>query len=456
MGILDLLGLQQPQDDTPVPYAPGYGPGNLPPQPDVPAMNPLVKQAVLDSASKRAPATDIPSPLGGDLPAPVSGMDENIPDPSATQKFGLDFGQDAYDKAKDASHSNNGLLAILQGLSGVGDAIAGRSPSTSAQTFDQIRKNQYNNTLGDFLQKKQQAVSDISTNKALALQDPNSDQSKVVQQTVSKLYPGTFSPEQIKNLTADDSNLILKPLELKAKLDEAKAVQGQKLELQRSNTAEKQGKASEQYIQKLSASVDKGLSTPMVGRSGEVGKAQGKVNAAERAQALLDQAKTQPGGLDSRQIEELAQSTSAILGSGTSASARVEALVPHTLFGRAQTLNEYLSNNPKGQGMQAFTNRLADTISREKAVAQDQVNKYLVEGTPGLPDLMKVAPDQANAKLMRAGIDPSSVDEHGRYKRQQATQAAQSHPQDDAAVSWAKANPNDPRSAQILKANGVQ
>ncbi len=30
------------------------------------------------------------------------------------------------------------------------------------------------------------------------------------------------------------------------------------------------------------------------------------------------------------------------------------------------------------------------------------------------------------------------------------------HPQDQAAIAWAQANPNDPRSAAILKANGVQ
>jgi hypothetical protein len=32
----------------------------------------------------------------------------------------------------------------------------------------------------------------------------------------------------------------------------------------------------------------------------------------------------------------------------------------------------------------------------------------------------------------------------------------QSHPQDNAAVTWAKANPNDPRSAAILRVNGVK
>lgn len=32
----------------------------------------------------------------------------------------------------------------------------------------------------------------------------------------------------------------------------------------------------------------------------------------------------------------------------------------------------------------------------------------------------------------------------------------QAHPQDDAAIAWAKANPNDPRAAKILQANGVR
>jgi hypothetical protein len=33
---------------------------------------------------------------------------------------------------------------------------------------------------------------------------------------------------------------------------------------------------------------------------------------------------------------------------------------------------------------------------------------------------------------------------------------AQAHPQDEPAIAWARANPNDPRSAKILQANGVR
>lgn len=53
-------------------------------------------------------------------------------------------------------------------------------------------------------------------------------------------------------------------------------------------------------------------------------------------------------------------------------------------------------------------------------------------------------------------IIPRDVEEAlaPRQGQQQSTQAV-SHPQDSEAVNWARQNPNDPRSAQILKANGL-
>lgn len=164
--------------------------------------------------------------------------------------------------------------------------------------------------------------------------------------------------------------------------------------------------------------LDTHLSKGWTGRSGQAGVIQGKINSAEAAQALIDQGETQEGGLDSRQIEELAQSTARLLGSGTQASARVEALVPHTLLGKTQTLKEWLSGEPKGQEMQAFVDRLKETISREKSLAEDQQRKYQIEGLGQFGGLKKRNPQLFNEILQSKGISPEMIDEKGRYKKQ--------------------------------------
>jgi hypothetical protein len=168
--------------------------------------------------------------------------------------------------------------------------------------------------------------------------------------------------------------------------------------------------------EKAAKDLEKHLSQGWAGRSGQAGVVQGKINSAEAAEQLISQGRTQPGGLDSRQVEELAQSTARLLGGSAAASARVEALVPHTLFGRAQTLKEWLSNKPTGQDMQAFTERMAETVAREKALAQNQMRQYQVEGLPAHSALKKKNPELYNQILQAKGIDPSMIDEKGRYK----------------------------------------
>src|SRR5262249_18470160 len=161
-----------------------------------------------------------------------------------------------------------------------------------------------------------------------------------------------------------------------AKRESVAATKDLNNQLRRDAANEKAKQKVSEQDNKDAQNLNKHLELGWTGRSGQAGIVQGKINAAEHAQALLDQPKNQPGGLDSRQVEELAQSTSNLLGNGTQASARVEALVPHTFFGRAQSLNEYFSNHPQGQEMQAFTDRLGETIAREKKLAENQKRQF--------------------------------------------------------------------------------
>lgn len=167
---------------------------------------------------------------------------------------------------------------------------------------------------------------------------------------------------------------------------------------------------------KAAKDLDKHLSQGWAGRSGQAGSVQGKINAAEAAEQLIAQGQTQKGGLDSRQMEELAQSTARLLGGSAAASARIEALVPKTWYGSAQSLKEWLTNNPTGQGQEEFVKRMAETVTREKALAVNQMRQFQVEGLAAHSGLKQRNPTLYNSILESKGINPSMVDQKGRYK----------------------------------------
>jgi len=389
-------------------------------------MNPVVKDYLMN---KMNPQT------------PLQPADQ----PSAYEKFNQDYGQEAYNKALAAKNEKESGLGWLQFAAGLGDVIAGQSPSNSARNFQGIRQSIDDSTIGEFNKKKQAALGDVSAKQLLEKDDPNSAESRLHRTMLSKMQPGVYTPEELSKMSANDIVSVMKGAEFKAKLDQSKAQQEMahedrllKNESLKQNLKDKEALKNQDKDRKEALELDKHLSTGWTMRSGQAGAVQGKVNAAEAAEALIDQGKNQKNGLDARQIEELAQSTARLLGGGATASARVDALVPHTLFGRAQSLKEWLSNNPQGSGQEAFVQRMEETVAREKALAQKQMRQYQIEGLAAHSSLKKRNPDLYNSILRSKGIDDSIIDKNGRYKEPKSSESS---------------NPSD--SVKMIDPNGV-
>lgn len=103
-----------------------------------------------------------------------------------------------------------------------------------------------------------------------------------------------------------------------------------------------------------------------------------RLNSIGRTETLITQMLKQKDGGDPRQMRELATRVDSILrGSpgGQQAVSQINELVPDTLRKKYTDWLEFYSNDPKGTEQQAFINRYADTIKREKSVIQDQVRK---------------------------------------------------------------------------------
>lgn len=328
-----------------------------------------------------------------------------------SKKFNLgDFSPEKRQALVDQNSGYDTTGAISGALASLGAAFQGGNSVAAANNVANQRRAARKEDLADFDTGRKVQLEDEKNN-------PESKQSKLVQETVRRLYGKNIPEDQIGSITAANSDIILKPLELKEKLDATAANKALVNQARNQAAEDKRKSAMAAQDDKDSKALEKALGAGWAGRSGQAGVVQNKINASEAAEALLEQAKTQPGGLDSRQMEELAQSTARLLGSGTQASARVDALVPHTFWGNAQSMKEYLSNHPSGQGMQAFTDRLADTIKREKELALQQKRQFQIEGLPAHARLKNSNPDLYNQILQSQGIEPDMIDDKGQYKK---------------------------------------
>lgn len=157
----------------------------------------------------------------------------------------------------------------------------------------------------------------------------------------------------------------------------------------------------EQQVGKWATSLKDDLD-PNKARGGNMASNQKRVDNADRVQALLEQVHNNP---DPRQMEELAISTQALLSaSGSPAAEQVKALIPHSAIGNANKLKEWILNDPTGTGQQEFVKRMAETVSREKEVATNQVQKAQTQRLSAYGKFKEADPDTYNSILNSYGL----------------------------------------------------
>lgn len=125
----------------------------------------------------------------------------------------------------------------------------------------------------------------------------------------------------------------------------------------------------------------------------------GKLQAARllnigRAETLINQMKTQSLSGDTRQMRESATQLAAILtNSNVLAQNQIEELLPQTYKGKLLNFVEKFRNEPTGLDQQAFVDRFADTIGREKQVVLKQTREVADRTAPTLRVLKSQFPD---------------------------------------------------------------
>lgn len=115
--------------------------------------------------------------------------------------------------------------------------------------------------------------------------------------------------------------------------------------------------------------------------------------------------------------------------------------VPQWLSAAASKVTGAPTPANAGAFLKVYKEYLEDLTKNAKGIINDKVGRVI--------DTHEGRMNSQTAKLYREKyLKP--------LEEAKAEKKASSHPQDDEAIKWAKANPTDPMSAQILKANGVE
>jgi hypothetical protein len=148
------------------------------------------------------------------------------------------------------------------------------------------------------------------------------------------------------------------------------------------------------------------------------GKNQAVVDSADKVLQLGEQAKHQEGGLDKRQIHELAMSVGNLVSGGTgTAQATVEALVPHSFGSSAAGVEEWLLSDPQGTNQQAFVDRMLETADRERHLAGEKIKQTQSKILHG-PAFQHLKDDPRYDMAQQQNFDPENdqFDKNGVYQ----------------------------------------
>lgn len=170
-----------------------------------------------------------------------------------------------------------------------------------------------------------------------------------------------------------------------------------------------------------------------------------------------------PNKLNPQQVQLAASEIGKIAQGGSPTESELKGLnqdtIPKTLASAAQ----YFTNSPSAANQGKFIQAMQDYTTALRGDAQGIVSERygrIIEsnkngmGPDHYQDMQKQYINRFNPSGQNAPAQGSGQGLLG--SQAQGQQSAQApHAQDSAAVQWAKSNPNDPRSAAIMKANGL-
>lgn len=168
--------------------------------------------------------------------------------------------------------------------------------------------------------------------------------------------------------------------------------------------------------------------------------------AAQKANSLFNRYKD-PNQMSNQETQLYATEIAKMASGGVPSIHELQGLNPATIPASLASIAQKFANNPEpanaGEFMKrykAYSDGLADDA---RQVIEDKYGRIIESKKDALGD--------NNYKKLQDNYINRFKDKKGLLSQDNSN----AHPQDSQAVQWAKSNPNDPRAAAILKANGM-
>lgn len=178
--------------------------------------------------------------------------------------------------------------------------------------------------------------------------------------------------------------------------------------------------------------------------------------SAEKALKLVQD--KDPNSLTTQDLRLLADEMGKIATGGVPGEHGVQGLLPNNLATKYAEMKNFLMSNPTDANAGEYIKKNMDYLKQMQDTAKNTVAQFRLNVGKGKKS--KVSPEAWQDYLDTYGLNDlanpkaaRSSSAGGAGPAPQASPIA-AHPQDNEAVQWAKANPQNPKSALILRANG--
>ncbi len=285
------------------------------------------------------------------------------------------------------------------------------------------------------------------------------DASRDVEQKKADLaaQQGDLNRKNAKEIAAghDATGITKNTISAKAAADRASAAGETKLDAAAQKLATlANDPSSRSTLGRYQLNIDKGQTLKVL--ADQLGMAEGEhAPANETREQMIERFNK----ADPRQLYEFAKGADQLTSNAQSSIYGTDHMMPKDMDIASSKLREWMptwagGGRPADANAGEFIARYLDSANREgayfqkaKTAAEDRL------GGGGFANLKKARPEQYNQIFGR-------TEQPGLVNGQQPAAGPGGllnnvHPQDAAALQWAKDNPNDPRAAAIIKANGM-
>lgn len=391
-----------------------------------------------------------PTSPEGDQEAPNgSSPDEPQALPSQAAPKPVNSYLSQYLAAKNQANQNRLGAGLTAALGQLTHGISGAQGNADLTGANILAKNA-DSSLNDYQAQQKAKAQD-------ALHDPNSQESKAFRQSIQFLAPEYG--DKFGKITAADQPFILKPLELKAQLDQRKEAAADRSDALRQNAQLRADAAAERSDIKKQAAQEKDTKEHEAYVTKVEDRARGwrgdpastrfdqNLAAVSTADAILSKYRGREDEMTMQDIHTLIADKLRAATGAAPTEPEIAAQLPSNMYTKYAGAKSFFTGAPEPAHAGAFVKNL-DSYFKDmegKSLSALKNRQKTVVNSPRLSE-------EEKQRIEQIGV-PEAV-----YKSNSAAggTAPPVHPQDSDAVQWAKSNPNDPRSAKILQLNGAQ